>query len=664
VFAIASSCSLIIRDLLAYGLSSVAANRKEDCVILDLSMPDPDSFWTIYGNGIKYIEDILPVLSEVNAKILKEYVSPAGLTPVFGFRGMKLRDADADRILYLISALEENFKYIFTIFPDEISENLLKLAYEAGCVLLPYTCNAVSLKNAVFILKEYFNGMYKSNFVSLKLNYGYNFNSDDILRGSKFSKYNVETEFDSHVLEQILYHHFSYRDKSNSYVSALNKILDIFNNLCQEKIKSLSSSQYYKNKDAYRELLNSIHKLLVEEMKEYVSECDNAKLKQLAKNKINEILSKKNLILPVDISNRLYKDLCNDVAGLGVLEDFIDDSSVTEIMVNGHKNIYIERNGKITKAGVSFYNEERLKTVIDRIVSRVGRHVDEASPIVDARLKDGSRVNAIIKPISLDGSAVTIRKFLKNKLSTESLVAAGTLSENMLAFLKTVILLKKNIIISGGTGTGKTTLLNAVSSFIPREERLVTIEDSAELQLQQEHVVRLESRPKSTEGTGEISIRRLVVNALRMRPDRIIVGECRSGEALDMIQAMSTGHEGSLTTLHANSPYDAVSRLTTMMLMSGMDLPERFIVSQIVSAVHVIVQLTRYNDGSRKVSSISSISKTNDDRLYEIKPIFQFDMKNFDNGIQNGKFKFTGCIPDFIEDAFQKGINVDTGMFK
>jgi pilus assembly protein CpaF len=639
-------------------------NKKESCVVVDFSIPDPDSFWSVYRNGIKYIEDILPVLSGINSKILKEYLLPVGLSCVVGFRDMKLKDADIERILYLIIALKESFKYIFAVFPEEISINLLKLTRESKCVLFAYTTDAVSVKNAAFVLKEYSCGIYKSNFTSLKLNAGYNFNSDNILHELKIFKHSVETEFDCYIQDQILSHQLSYKDKSNRYVLALNKVLDIFDNLRQETLNSPSSIKYYQNESAYRELRNGIHKSLVEEMKEYVDTNDDSKLKQVAKSRISEILSKRNIVLPADISAKLYKELCNDVAGLGVLEDFIEDSSVTEIMVNGHKNIYVERNGKITKVDVSFPDEERLKTVIERIVSKVGRHIDESSPIVDARLKNGSRVNAVIKPVSLDGSVVTIRKFLKNKLSIESLVSSGSLNTAMLEFLKTVVLLKKNIIVSGGTGTGKTTLLNAISSFIPKDERLITIEDLAELQLQQEHVVRLESRPKSTEGTGEISIRRLVVNALRMRPDRIIVGECRYGEALDMIQAMSSGHEGSLTTLHANSPYDAVSRLTTMVLMSDIDLPEKSIVSQIASAINIIVQLSRYSDGSRKVSSISVINKANDDRLYEIKPVFQFDLKSFDNGIQKGEFKFSGYVPDFIQSAFQKGINVNTGIFK
>ncbi|MDR1942744.1 MAG: CpaF family protein [Endomicrobium sp.] len=664
MFAIASSCSLFQRDLLTYGLSCIASNKKEFCIVLDFSIPDPDSFWSVYGNSVKYIEDILHVLSGISPKILRDYLSPIGLTSVLAFRDTKLKDADIDRILYLITALKENFKYVFVILPDEIDENLLKVAQESDCVLFPYTSDAISVKNTTSILKEYSCNVYQTNFAALKLNFGYDFNSNNILCESKILRYSIDADFNYRIQKQILSPSFSYKDRSNHYVLSLHKVLENFDKLQQVKVTSFSLDNYFQNEDAYRQLQDDIHKSLVEEMKEYIDENDSNKLKKLIKNKISEILSKRNIVLPRDISDRLYKELCNDVAGLGVLEDLIEDSSVTEIMVNGHKNIYIERNGKITKTKISFPDEERLKTVIDRIVSNVGRHIDESSPIVDARLKDGSRVNVVIKPISLDGSVVTIRKFLKNKLSMESLVFAGSLNEAIFEFLKTAVLLKKNIIISGGTGTGKTTLLNAISSFIPKEERLVTIEDSAELQLQQEHVIRLESKPKSTEGTGEISIRRLVVNALRMRPDRIIVGECRSGETLDMIQAMSTGHEGSLTTLHANSPYDAVSRLTTMALMSGMDLPEKSIVSQIASAINVIVQLSRYADGSRKISSISVINKTNDDRLYEIKPVFQFDLKSFDDGVQNGEFNFTGYIPDFIQNAFQKGIKLNTGIFK
>ncbi|MCL2390613.1 MAG: CpaF family protein, partial [Endomicrobia bacterium] len=403
---------------------------------------------------------------------------------------------------------------------------------------------------------------------------------------------------------------------------------------------------------------------LVEEMKSFAGETDEKRLKEIAGEKIGAILKKLDLRLPEEISEKIFKELIDNVTGLGVLEDFIKNPAVTEIMVNGYDNIYIEKSGRIFKTDMAFADEKQLRTVIDRIVAQTGRHIDEASPIVDARLKDGSRVNAVIKPVALNGSILTIRKFSKSKLSIESLVSSGSISIEMIAFLKIAVVLKKNIIISGGTGTGKTTLLNILSSFIPENERIVTIEDSAELQLQQKHVVRLESRPISSEGTGEVSIKRLVVNALRMRPDRIIVGECRAGEAFDMLQAMNTGHEGSMSTVHANTEADAISRLVAMVLMSGVDFPERSIISQIASAVHVIVQLTRYNDGSRKISSISCVNKTMDDRIFEINQVFKFHLKGVENGIQKGEFHSTGFIPDFIKTAVDSGLNIDLGIFK
>ena len=659
---IAPGCNIVQRDIIAHGLSCISANKREENIILDFSIPGTEAFWSIYKNGMKYVEDILPVLSGINPKILRDYLSPFGASMVLGLKDTKVSDINIERVLYLIAALEIGFKYVFVVMPDELSGNALGLIKESRYVLLPYMSDAVSEKNAIFISKEYNSVLSNVNFITLKLDVGYDFHTDKVLDGFEIFKNSIRSDFSFHVQEQVLSPKFSYRDKSNSYVSALENIIGIYS--AQIGTVNVSAGDYYKNETVYKELRDSIQKVLLEEMKDYADETDSEKLKQIAKNKISEIIKKKELIIPKDVSDKLYKELCDDIAGLGVLEDFLNDSSITEVMVNGPDSIFVEKAGKISKTNISFPDEGRLKTVIDRIVSQVGRHIDESSPIVDARLKDGSRVNAVIRPVSLNGPVITIRKFLKNKLQTDSLISSGSVSKSMVEFLKTSVILKRNIIVSGGTGTGKTTLLNAISSFIPEKERLVTIEDSAELQLQQEHVVRLESRPKSTEGTGEIDIRRLVVNALRMRPDRIIVGECRSGEALDMIQAMSTGHEGSLTTLHANSPQDAVSRLVTMVLMSGMDLPERSIVSQIASAINIIVQLTRYSDGSRKISSISILNKTDDDRMYEIKPVFAFDLRGFENGIQKGSFIFSGYIPEFVNTASQKGVNIDMGIFK
>ncbi|MDR3256568.1 MAG: CpaF family protein [Endomicrobium sp.] len=659
---IAPGCNILQRNIIAHGLSSVSTNQKEDSVILDFSIPGTEAFWSIYKNGMKYIENILPILSGINPKILKNYLSPIGTNMVFGLKDIKLNEINIEKILYLINALESGFKYVFVIMPDEKSDNELRLVQESKYVLIPYMSDTVSAKKAILISQDYSSISSNVNFITLKLNIGYDFHSDKILNDFENFKDSIQSDFNAQVQEQILSPKFSYRDKSNSYVLALENVIDVYNS--QTKILNASVGNYYQNENVYRELRDIIQAMLVEEMKDCVDETDSEKLKQVAKNKISEIIKKQELFIPKNILDRLYKELCNDVAGFGVLEDFLSDSSITEIMVNGYDSIFVEKAGKISKTNVSFPDEKRLKIIIDKIVSQIGRHIDESSPIVNARLKDGSRVNAVIRPISLNGPVITIRKFLKNKLSVDSLITSGSINKAMAEFLKTAVILKRNIIVSGGTGTGKTTLLNVISSFIPKEERLITIEDSAELQLQQEHVIRLESRPKSTEGTGEINIRKLVINALRMRPDRIIVGECRSGEALDMIQAMSTGHEGSLTTLHANSPHDAISRLVTMVLMSGMDLPERSIISQIVSAVNIIVQLARYCDGSRKISSISVLNKIDDDRIYEIKPVFSFKLKGFENGIQKGDFVFSGYIPEFVNAASLKGININTGIFK
>jgi pilus assembly protein CpaF len=332
-------------------------------------------------------------------------------------------------------------------------------------------------------------------------------------------------------------------------------------------------------------------------------------------------------------------------------------------MVNGADQIFVERNGRLVLAPERFTSEDQLRRIIERIVIQVGRRIDEQSPLVDARLLDGSRVNAVIPPVALDGSKLTIRKFSKKRLGVEDLIKYGSVTAQMAQFFKAAILSRKNIVISGGTGSGKTTLLNIMSSFIPDDERIVTIEDSAELQLPQEHVARLETRPVNIEGKGEISIRDLVRNSLRMRPDRVVIGECRGGEALDMLQAMNTGHDGSLTTLHANTPRDAISRLETMCLMAGMDLPVRAIREQIGSAVQLIVQQSRLQDGSRKVTYVSEITGM-EGEVITMQDIFRFEQRGIDvNGKVVGFFAPTGNIPTFLDELVAKGIGVNREIF-
>jgi pilus assembly protein CpaF len=375
-----------------------------------------------------------------------------------------------------------------------------------------------------------------------------------------------------------------------------------------------------------------------------------------------QILSEENIVLSRPERARLFEQISAEILGLGPLQPLLEDESVTEVMVNGAKNIYIERKGKIHRVPVTFESNDHVMRIIDRIVAPLGRRIDESSPYVDARLADGSRVNAVIPPISLVGPVLTIRKFSKVPITLEQLVQYGTLSAESLQFLKACVESRLNVVISGGTGSGKTTLLNILSSFIPADERILTIENAAELQLRQEHVVTLESRPPNIEGRGEITIRNLVTNALRMRPDRIIVGEIRDDAALDMLQAMNTGHDGSMTTLHSNSPRDTLSRLETMTLMAGMELPIRAIREQVTSAIDLVVHQERMRDGSRKVTNITEVSGMEGD-VITTTDIFVFEQTGYENGKVLGRLRPTGLRPKFMDKIEAAGIHLPPSIF-
>ena len=364
-----------------------------------------------------------------------------------------------------------------------------------------------------------------------------------------------------------------------------------------------------------------------------------------------------------DVRRKIVKEVLDEALGLGPLEDLLADPKVTEIMVNRADQIYVERSGKLEKTKVRFLGNEQLRGVIERIVAPLGRRIDEKVPMVDARLRDGSRVNAIIPPLALKGPAMTIRKFSKRLLGPDDLVKFGSLTDQMVTFLSAAVKARLNIVISGGTGSGKTTLLNVLSSFIPVEDRIVTIEDAAELQLPQDHVVTLESRPANIEGEGAITIRDLVRNSLRMRPDRIVVGECRGGEALDMLQAMNTGHDGSLTTVHANAPRDALSRLETLALMAGLDLPSRAIRDQIASAVNLIVQQSRLQDGSRRITHITEVTGQ-ENGVFTSADVFVFKQSGMaPDGKIYGQFVPTGYIPAFVDNLARRGVKVPREIF-
>ncbi|MGA8016629.1 MAG: CpaF family protein [Candidatus Dormiibacterota bacterium] len=415
---------------------------------------------------------------------------------------------------------------------------------------------------------------------------------------------------------------------------------------------------------AYSQLRARVHQRLVEELAGNTDSSPPEVVQQKIAELVNDVVVEQGLTLSRQDRQRATETLIHDVLGLGPLEDLLASPEITEIMVNGPDQIYIEERGKLIRSPVVFETNEQLMQVIDRIVSTVGRRVDESSPMVDARLKDGSRVNVIIPPLALRGPTITIRKFAKEALTAEDLVRFGSMTPDMMSFLRACVRARLNLVVSGGTGSGKTTTLNILSSFIPEDERIVTIEDAAELQLRQDHVVTLETRPANVEGRGRVTIRDLVINALRMRPDRIVVGECRGGEALDMLQAMNTGHDGSLTTLHANNPYDCIGRLETMVLMAGAELPSRAIREQIGSAIHMIVQQSRLRDGTRRVVSITEVLGAKNGEV-EIQEIFGFRQSGVDpeTGRVLGEMVTTGVVPRALDTLRSEGEAVSEELF-
>ena len=384
---------------------------------------------------------------------------------------------------------------------------------------------------------------------------------------------------------------------------------------------------------------------------------------ELMKQRLQEIYSQTRVSLPDDIRKQIFHEILDELTGYGPIQPLLDDPDVSEVMVNGPRKVFIEKNGRLTKSPVTFDDDDHVLRVIDRIILPLGRRVDADTPTVDARLPDGSRVNAVIRPVSIDGPSLTIRKFKKDKLSIQQLIDFGSMTAQMAEFIRACVLAHLNIVISGGTGSGKTTLLNVLSSYIPEEERIITIEDAAELQLQQDHVLRMETKVANVDGKGSVTIRDLVRNSLRMRPDRIIVGECRGGEALDMLQAMNTGHDGSLTTLHANSPRDALSRLETMVLMAGMDLPLKVVRQQISSAVDLIIQQTRLKDGSRKVTAITEVVGMEGD-VVVLTDIFKFEQTGVgEHGKILGELRATGIRPIFSPRLEAAGFKLSGDIF-
>lgn len=411
------------------------------------------------------------------------------------------------------------------------------------------------------------------------------------------------------------------------------------------------------------EIRRKVQERLIETLDPRADTKNTALIQRQVDELLTSVLDGEGMVMSRTERARLLEVILHDITGLGPLEDLLAEKDISEIMVNGPKQIYVERKGKLQKASTTFLNDEHALRIIDRIIAPLGRRVDESSPMVDARLKDGSRVNVIIRPIALCGPTITIRKFAKERITVEDLIRFGSMTREMADLLSACVRVRLNVVVAGGTGSGKTTLLNILSGFIPDDERIVTVENAAELQLRQDHVVTLESRPPSVEGTGEVTMMDLIINCLRMRPDRVIVGECRGGETLAMLQAMNTGHDGSLTTLHANTPRDAIARIETMCLMAGMDLPIKAIREQTVSAVDLIVQQARLKDGSRKVTNITEVVGMEGDMI-QLQDIFVFEQTGVDErGKIVGRLRPTGVRPRFIEKFEAYGIYLPPGIF-
>jgi pilus assembly protein CpaF len=430
-------------------------------------------------------------------------------------------------------------------------------------------------------------------------------------------------------------------------------------NLQARRISPPASTQ---QQDTYQDLKARVQNKLLTSIDPAMDVTKTSEVRRTIQELFEQILNEENIVLSRPERARLFEQIAAEILGLGPIQPLLEDDTISEIMVNGAKNVYIERAGKLIRVPVAFENDAHVMRILDRIVSPLGRRIDESSPYVDARLSDGSRVNAVIRPISLVGPVLTIRKFFKNPLTVEQLIKNGTITPEAITFMKACVEARVNLVISGGTGSGKTTLLNVMSGFIPTDERIITIENAAELQLRQEHVVTLESRPPNIEGRGEVTIRDLVMNSLRMRPERIIVGEIRDGAALDMLQAMNTGHDGSMTTAHSNSPRDTIARIETMALMAGMELPIRAIREQVASAIDLVVHQERMRDGTRKVVNITEITGMEGD-VITMTDVFVFEMTGYENGKIVGRLRPTGLRPKFMDKLESAGIHLPPTIF-
>lgn len=658
------------KDLIALNTALWMASRKQGRVVyVDLSSRSQASIETLLSTGRpRSFSDLSRLVDTPGAALMRGYLTSAsGLDLVSGSDAPTV--SHSERIFHM---LENSYECVIVNSSRLAAHHACQTAAQrAGVTILAFNPDLLSMRQAQELL-------------DITASWHLPRSSVQLLAGDNGSAHMIPENqiidfFHTRLIGRIAYDENTIMAALNSGIQpVLAQPANAFSRSVASTVARLSEPALYRSKTSdtsperpgdvnLKALKETIHHEVISELERSKIDAGHTgapctpELRTAILKTVQAIIAQHDEVQTPDTAE-LEQDLMDDILGLGSIEKLLKDPSVTEIMINGPERIYCERKGKIIATESTFSTPQKLMTVIDRIVSPIGRRIDESSPLVDARLLDGSRVNIVIPPLALKGATVTIRKFSEKKLTVDDLIGFGALTRPMADFLAVCVQLRMNIIVSGGTGSGKTTLLNVISSFIPSDERIVTIEDSAELRLPQDHVVSLESRPPSLEGTGEISIRRLVINALRMRPDRIVVGECRGGETLDMLQAMNTGHDGSLTTIHANTPKDGIARIATMVIMAGTELPDKAIREQIASAVQVIVQLSRMADGTRKVVEIAEVTGIENDTV-RLSTLFTFKQTGFNEGTVQGNFRATGTLPTFMDDITIHGLNLDRSIF-
>ena len=685
LFSIYSSKGGVGKSFIAANLAvDIQLEAKGKTLLLDMSVPfSVDVACFLNLSGVKRVETLLPSIREISPALLRSYVTPH----TSGIFTLSLSSGDTplssevfndESIGILLDKLKQSFDFILVDVGMKLDSVVEAIFDRSTFIIVPVTPDVLSIQQTKKDLLMFRSSSFPKEMIRLVANMtgkagvvSEQFMEQQLGRRlAAFIPYDEEAL--SKLAEGVYPSHFPRHPVSKGIDQLANRIIReadhavAFSGRSEAGTntpKSLSSNQDIGKikREVHDKLLAGI------DFKRLDMEVDNdpekyEELKREVTNKITEIIDNETTIQSREVRRQLLKEILQETLGLGPLEDLLDDPAVSEIMVNRFDQVFVEKKGRLQRVDKPFLSEAHLMNIISRITAPLGRKIDTSTPMVDARLKDGSRVNAIIPPLAINGASLTIRKFPEKHLGSDDLIQYGTCNKQVIEFLKAAVKARLNVLVSGGTGTGKTTLLNVLSSFIPEGERILTIEDSAELKLQQRHVVTLETRPPNIEGKGEITIRDLVKNSLRMRPDRIVVGECRGAEALDMLQAMNTGHDGSLTTIHANSAREALSRVETLVMYAGFELPAKAIRDQIVGAIDLVVQIKRFKDGSRKLIQVSEVTGM-EGTVITMGDAFVYKQTGEEAGTPTGTFVSTGYIPHCLEKFKEMGISIPREIF-